>query len=128
HAFLQLVMPPEALADADRDALAERLAPIFGHDLADQAPVVLRQVAAMMAYNATSRLRELAGLPTLVVTAALDRIAPPEIGRAIASAVPGSVYVEIPDASHGVAIQHAGRINALLETHFSYATVQQGGR
>lgn len=125
HAFLQLVMPKQALAASDKDALAHRLAPIFGHDLADQPAVVLRQMAAMRAYDATPRLRELAGLPTLVVSAAHDRLAPPEFGRAIAAAVPGSIYVEIPEASHGVVVQHAARINLLLEKHFDGAGVQQ---
>ena len=125
YAFLQLVMPLEALAQADRDTLADRLALIFGHDLAVQAPVVLRQMAAMTTYDATPRLHELAGLPTLIVSAAQDRLAPPVFGRAIAAAIPGSVYVEIPGASHGVTIQHAGRINTLLEKHFTDSAVLQ---
>jgi pimeloyl-ACP methyl ester carboxylesterase len=39
RAFLKLVLPSETLAASDPDALAERLAPIFGHDLAGQPPV-----------------------------------------------------------------------------------------
>src|SRR4051812_2913287 len=35
HAFLRLVMPPGALDGEDKDALAARLEPLFGHDLAD---------------------------------------------------------------------------------------------
>jgi hypothetical protein len=42
---------------------ADRLAPIFGHDLADHPAVVMKQLAAMRAYDATPRLHELAGLP-----------------------------------------------------------------
>src|SRR4051794_21172268 len=67
RAFLQMVMPPDLLASMDQDALAERLASLFGHDLADQPPVTMKQLSAMSAYDATARLGELTGLPTLVV-------------------------------------------------------------
>jgi aminoacrylate hydrolase len=112
-------MPPQLLAESDRDALAERLAPLFGHDLADQPPVVMKQMAAMKAYDATHRLAELANLPTLVVSATYDPIAPPRLGRALAAGIPGARYVEIPGASHGVPIQCADRVNALLLEHFA---------
>ena len=120
-AFLEYVMPPHILATEDRDKLAERLPPIFGHDLADQPPVVMKQLAAMRAYDATARLAELAGTPTLVALAGHDRIARPELGRALAAGIPRSRLVEFPDAAHGVCIQSAGEINALLHEHFSAA-------
>lgn len=101
------------------DGLAEHLAPLFGHDLGDQPPVVDKQLAAMRAYDATPRLRELSGIPTLVVSAAHDHIARPELGRALAAGIPGARYVEFADASHGVTIQSAERINTLLLEHFA---------
>lgn len=52
RAFLELVMPPQARAASDPDTLAESLAPLFGHDLADHPPVVMKQLAAMRAYDA----------------------------------------------------------------------------
>ena len=119
--FLQLVMPPGAADDADPEELAERLASLFGHDLADQPPVVNPQLAAMRAYDATPRLGELAGLPTLVVSAVHDPIAPPRAGRVLAAGIPGARYVEMPDASHGVPIHRAGEINALLLDHLAAA-------
>lgn len=42
-AFLELVMPPEALARVDRAELAARLAPLFGHDLGDQPPMPIQE-------------------------------------------------------------------------------------
>jgi pimeloyl-ACP methyl ester carboxylesterase len=119
HAFLKFVLPPETLAISDLDALAERLSPIFGHDLAEQPPVVMKQLAAMGSYDATSRLSELSGLPTLVVSAFHDRIARPELGRALAAGVPGARYVEIANASHGVTIERPEQINNLLLEHFT---------
>ena len=119
HAFLKLVVPPGTLAVSDRDALAERLAPMFGHDLADQPPVTMKQFTAMRAYDATPRLGELSGVSTLVVSATHDRIARPELGRALAAGVPGARFLEIEDAAHGVTIERAGQINDLLGDHFS---------
>jgi pimeloyl-ACP methyl ester carboxylesterase len=118
RAFLQLVMSPGTIAEGGADEMAERLAPLFGHDLADQPPIVSKQLAAMRAYDASSRLGELAGLPSLVVNAVHDPIAPPSAGRVLAG-IPGSRYVELPDASHGVPIQSPGRINALLLDHLA---------
>jgi pimeloyl-ACP methyl ester carboxylesterase len=117
RAFTQMVLPPELLVD--RDAWAERLAPLFGHDLADHPPVVLKQLAAMRAYDATPRLHELVGLPALVVGARYDRIARPEVVRSLASGMAGCRLVEFGEAAHGVTIQCADRINALLHEQFS---------
>lgn len=114
RAFLQMVMPPETYSSADLDALAQQLEPLFGHDLADQPPIVMAQLKAMSRYDATPRLKELAGIPTLVVSAAHDRIARPECGRQIAASIPGARYVEFPDSAHGAPIQFAERMNQLL--------------
>ncbi|HET7229674.1 MAG TPA: alpha/beta fold hydrolase, partial [Longimicrobium sp.] len=94
NAFLQIVMPPDALKGVDRDALAAELAPLFGHDLADQPPVAMKQLAALRAYDATDRAGGITGIPTLVMSAAHDPIAPPRHGRALAAAIPGARYVE----------------------------------
>jgi len=125
RAFLKLVLPPETLPASDPDALAERLAPIFGHDLAEQPPVAMKQLAAMQRYDATARLGELSGLPTLVVSAFHDRIARPELGRALAAGVPGARYVELPNASHGVPIERPEQINNLLLEHFAQTEMHQ---
>jgi pimeloyl-ACP methyl ester carboxylesterase len=117
HAFLEIVMPPAALARADRDALAAELMPLFGHDLADQPPIALKQLAALRAYDASDRLGSITGIPALVMSAAHDPIAPPRFGRALADAIPGARFVEFDDASHGLPIQHATRVNALLSEH-----------
>ena len=119
RAFTEMVLPPGI--PGDRDSWAERLAPIFGHDLADHPPVVMKQLAAMRAYDATSRLGALAGVPTLVVGARYDKIAKPSIVRALAAGIPGSRLVEFEDAAHGVTIQCADRINSLLAEHLASA-------
>jgi pimeloyl-ACP methyl ester carboxylesterase len=117
--FMRLVLPPGA--GAGDETFAEELAELFGHDLADQPPVVGAQLRAMRAADASPRLGELAGVPTLVVSAAHDPIAPPSAGRTLAAAVPGARYVESTDASHGLPITHAGWVNRLLDEHLSEA-------
>lgn len=127
RAFLQLVMPPADWQTADHEAVATELAPLFGHDLADQPPVAMKQLKAMGALDLTPRLGELAGVPTLVASAAHDRIARPEYGRAIAAGIPGARYVEFADASHGVPLQHPDRVNALLLEHLAAAEARRAG-
>jgi pimeloyl-ACP methyl ester carboxylesterase len=120
HAFLEIILPSDALRGADRDALAAEMAPLFGHDLADSPPVAMKQLAALRAYDASPRLGEIA-VPTLVLSAAHDPIAPPRYGRALAEGIAGARYEEFADASHGLPIQHAGRVNALLRGHLAAA-------
>ena len=116
-----MVMPPEALAGTDLDEMAARFAPIFGHDLAETSPVVMKQLGAMRAYDATPRLSELSDIPTLVVSGAHDMIAPPQSGRVIAAGIRGSQYVEFADAAHGLPIQYQDRLNSLLLDHLAQA-------
>jgi pimeloyl-ACP methyl ester carboxylesterase len=117
HAFLEMVLPPETLLTSDLDVLAGRFAPLFGHDLADQPPVVMKQLKAMSRYDASPHLGKLAGLPALVVSATLDRIVRPELGRNLADGIPGARHVELSGAAHGVPLEQPGRINALLLEH-----------
>ncbi|WZP00915.1 alpha/beta hydrolase [Isosphaeraceae bacterium EP7] len=116
RAFLELVVPPGTTGD--RDAMAVELATRFGHDLADQPPVVKDQMRAMRAFDAMPRLGELGGFPTLVANAEFDPIAPPKLGRAAAAAIPGARYVDLTGASHGVILTEPGRVNELLAAHF----------
>ena len=116
--FLGIVLPPGAAADSNT---AERLAEIFGHDLADQPPIVNEQLKAMRAADLSPRLGELSGLPTLVVSATHDPIAPPAAGRALARGITGAKYVEIASASHGLPITHAQEVNRILLNHFAAA-------
>jgi len=114
--FLGIVMPPGPIADPGTTATA--LADLFGHDLGDQEPVTGQQLAAMRGCDLTSRLAELAGVPTVVMSADHDPIAPPSVGRVMAHAIPGATYIEAANASHGLPITHADWTNRLLREHF----------
>lgn len=122
HAFVEIVMTKDYLAGVDRDALCERLERLFGRDLAAQPPILMQQLRAMARFDASTRLSALAAIPTLVASAEHDRIAPPAHGRALAAAIPGARYVELPDAGHAVTIQCADRVNALLLAHLRGAS------
>jgi pimeloyl-ACP methyl ester carboxylesterase len=122
RAFLRFVMPPDALRRAQNpDAIAAELEPLFGHDIADQPPVTMKQLGAMKRYDATPRLGNLRGMPTLVVSAAHDPIAPPRGGRALAQGIEGARYVELADESHGAPIHAPDRTNDLLLQHLRSA-------
>jgi pimeloyl-ACP methyl ester carboxylesterase len=123
-AFLTLVLPEATLRDttpAARAALAAQLAPLFGRDLADQPPIVMKQLRATARYDAHDRLAGLAAIPTLVVSGAEDRIARPAYGRELAAAIPGARYEELPGAAHGVPIHDARLINDRLAAHFDFS-------
>lgn len=119
HAFVEMVMTRDYLAAIDRDELCTGLQGLFGRDLADQPPIIMRQLRAMGTFDVSSRLGALSGIPTLVLSAQHDLIARPEYGRALAAAVPGSRFVELPGAGHAVTIQCAGHVNAILLEHLS---------
>ncbi|MBY0490146.1 MAG: alpha/beta hydrolase [Gemmatimonadaceae bacterium] len=121
RAFLGLIAPPGRIDEFA--ARADRLAELFGHDLADQPAIANAQLAAMRACDLTVRLRELSGRPVLVASAAWDPIAPPALGRALAAAIPGATYREVVDASHGWPLTHVDEVNALLSAH-----VERGAR
>ena len=124
RAFLRLVMP-DAYLESAPSSLAADLAVLFGHDLADQPPIVMKQLRAASRYDASARLNALGTIPTLVVSATHDRIALPAFGRALAGAIPGARYVEIADGGHGCTIQCATRINELLAEHFAGASAMR---
>ena len=124
RAFVDLVMPPVTRGAEDVDAIAAALAPLFGRDLADQPPIVMRQLRAMGRFDVFTQLGALAHIPTLVMSARYDVISPTALGPMIAAAIPGARLIEIPDAGHGVTIQRAAAVNAALAGHIAVAEQQ----
>ncbi|MBK6939068.1 MAG: alpha/beta fold hydrolase [Planctomycetes bacterium] len=120
RAFLRLVLPPSPRSHAELDVLATDLAPVFGHDLADQPAVVFHQLRALREGDVSRRLHELAAIPTLVVSARHDLLAPPKLGEALAQGIPGAQFEEVADAAHGLPITHPAWTNARLAAHFEH--------
>jgi pimeloyl-ACP methyl ester carboxylesterase len=121
RAFLEIVLSRRGLAAADRAARADELAELFGHDLAVQPPVVSRQLAALRACDLRSRLSALGDLPTWVVSADEDPIAPPRLGRILAGAVPGARHDVLSDSAHGLPIERPEWLNPRLAEFFERA-------
>jgi pimeloyl-ACP methyl ester carboxylesterase len=117
RAFLEMICPPAALQTDDTDALAARFGALIGRDLADQPPILMKQLMAMGRHDSYSRLGELRDIPTLVISAEHDRIALPRYSQMLANAIPGARFEFLRDASHGVIIHAPDRINSLL-IHF----------
>jgi pimeloyl-ACP methyl ester carboxylesterase len=116
RAFLRLVSPP---GHTTTDGEADRMADLFGHDLVNLPEAAGMQLRAMRAADTMHRLGELAGIPTLVVNAEHDPIAPPRLGRALAAGIAGAKYVELAGASHAALVLSADRVNALLAEHLA---------
>ena len=109
NAFLGLVMPPAVLAGRDRTQLAEGLAPLFGHDLADQPPIILKQVAAMAEYDASARLGQLAAIPTLVAAPSWTASRCPRSDASWRRRSRARASSSSPGAGHGVPIHRRPR-------------------
>ena len=124
RAFLDMILPDAFIRSVDHRTLAAELAPLIGHDLADQPSIVMKQLGAMSRYDARPRLHELSGLPTLVASAELDRIASVRSGRALAQAIPGARYVEWKGMAHAVPLQAPAMVNALLRDHLLRARIE----
>jgi aminoacrylate hydrolase len=118
RAFLEMLMPPDDLQGVELDELAAQVGLLVGRDLADQPPILMKQLRALGRHDALNRLPELRDIPTLVVSAESDRIALPQYGRTLAAAIPGARYEQITAASHGVIFQKAGQINQMLAQFF----------
>ena len=73
-------------------------------------------VAILTAKSRIPALREVR-VPTLVVHGVDDPLIPPENGRRVAAAVPGSVYLELDATGHNLPPQHWARVaGAIAET------------
>jgi pimeloyl-ACP methyl ester carboxylesterase len=78
------------------------------------------QLDAAIEHDQRARLGALR-VPTLVITGAEDQMVPPRLGKALAEAIPGAEYVEIPEAGHSVNQEQQGAFNgavrAFLDAH-----------
>jgi pimeloyl-ACP methyl ester carboxylesterase len=122
RAFLQMLFPRQYLRERNVEQLAHTLAPILGRDLAEQPPILMKQVRALAAHDCSAQLLQLSHIPTLVVSAKEDPIALSAFGRELAQAIGNATYVELEKASHGVCLQEPQTVNRLLRRHIEKAT------
>ena len=118
RAFMELVLPPEQ-RKTDTSEVAARLSRVFGHDIADVPSFSGQQLAAMRHHDISSRLGELSGIPTLVVSGEKDLIARPQFGRAIVAGITSARYVEFSGAGHALPVLQAERCADVLLEHLA---------
>lgn len=117
RAFLDMIYPRAYLDNLDAAGvvrLAQALGSLFGRDLADSPPILMQQMQALRRHSCVTDLAALQDLPTLVVSATHDPIAPPRFGRKLSGCIAGARFEEITDASHAVPVQQAERINGMI--------------
>ena len=68
----------------------------------------------MASHDAYPQLSALRGVPTLVVSGQLDRIAKPEYGRRLAAAIPGARFELLEGLAHGAPLEEPARLNQML--------------
>jgi pimeloyl-ACP methyl ester carboxylesterase len=120
RAFQELVVP-QSETRFKPDELSANISRVLGHHIGDIPEIVNEQLAALSAHDVTSRLGELSGIPTLVISGEKDPIARPSSGRAIASGIPDARYIEIPGASHAFPILDPEHCAELLLDHLDAA-------
>ncbi|GAA2336116.1 alpha/beta hydrolase [Dactylosporangium salmoneum] len=109
-----LNLSPRTLAD---DRAAQDWLDVFALSL----PGAGASAASRTEFDAESdRLGEYAGigLPCLVLGFADDIVAPAPGARAVAAAIPGARYAEIPDAGHYGYLEQPGPVNARMIAFF----------
>ncbi len=125
EAFMELVLP-RGHKEIHSEAMASRLSAIVGHDIAEIPPITGQQVRAMRQTDLTAELDKLAGVPTLVVSADLDMIAPPSLGRAMAARIPGARFVEVKGDAHSFPILKPKECAALVMEHLAAVEAARG--
>jgi pimeloyl-ACP methyl ester carboxylesterase len=81
----------------------------------------LLHASAITRHDTRARLRELAGLQTLVLHGLDDRLVPPSRGRELAALIPGARLVEIPDAGHMIATDAEQPVASAVLDHLESA-------
>lgn len=107
-----LVFSPEFL-EREKDFLRAQWERSKSYGLS--TPGFLGQLAAAMGHDVLAALPTL-GLPTLVVTGTADRLIKPRHSRILANAVLGARLIEVEEGTHGINLERAEELNAILSS------------
>jgi 3-oxoadipate enol-lactonase len=88
---------------------------------ATPAPTIYAQMTAIARHDTRARLRELGGLPALVLHGGEDALVPVQRGRALAQGIPGARYVELEDAGHVLTTDAEDAVAAAILEHLQRA-------
>jgi pimeloyl-ACP methyl ester carboxylesterase len=82
---------------------------------------VYAQMGAIAGHDTRSRLRELEGLPTLVVHGLEDNLVPPDRGRELAALIPGAHLELIPRCGHLLTTDAEEQVASAIVAHLAAA-------
>ncbi len=96
------IVAPTLYAATTRRDRAERLREDLARRIGDETPAltIWAQMAAITGHDTRERLRELQGLPTLVLHGLEDALVPVKRGRELAELIPGARLELIPACGH----------------------------
>jgi 3-oxoadipate enol-lactonase len=77
-----------------------------------------RQLGAIAGYDACDRINNI-HVPTLILTAELDKLVPPENGRILSDQIPGAMEKSFADAGHLIHLECADEFHELVMQFFS---------
>jgi pimeloyl-ACP methyl ester carboxylesterase len=117
RAFARMVFSPSHVAALGIDAAVMSLSDAFERDLAKLPPVSSRQIRALSRHDSTSRLHELATIPSMVIAGQHDPIARPAGAKRLAEAIQADKLYILEEGSHALPIQAPEKVNRLIETH-----------
>src|SRR5439155_23414126 len=120
------MVAPLLYAPATRHERPDRLREDLQRRIADAtSPTTLyAQMAAIAGHDTRARVRELAGIPTLVLHGEEDSLVPPVAGRRLADAIPGASFQFIPGAGHVLTTDAEDAVAAAILDHLRSASVR----
>ncbi len=108
-------MGPKLFAAESIERAPELVASVRDRMAATTVPGIVQALEAMRdRSDSRPLLPDLAGLPTLVISGAADLLMPAEGMRAMAAAIPGSIYHSIEGAGHLVPLERAEETTAVI--------------
>ena len=120
------ILEGKTMADIAPAVAKSLMGPKAGQDVLDQLvdsmtrirpQAYLKAIAANLDEDYAGDLSSIA-VPTLVLVGADDRLTPPALGRQLSKDIPGSEYVELPDAGHLSNIEQPDAFNEALRAFY----------
>jgi len=115
--FLEMIWSKKGLEKNCLIKLHDKISSLIGRDLANQPPILMKQIMALKQHDYIFYSASLTKIPTLILTSKNDPIAKPEYSQKIAEFLPHATYKEFELGSHAIPIEYSELINNEL-LHF----------
>jgi pimeloyl-ACP methyl ester carboxylesterase len=114
----EMAFPRTYLATLSEEARLRLVQMIFCRDFLAAPAIVRKQIAALW-HHRGGEMSALRAIPALIVTGALDIVVRSRYSDDLLAHLPKARLVRFADAGHGVPLQHADEVSALLRRHFA---------